>query len=509
MKTPASSASKAQVVPAVLETEEMKYKQKCKELKRRIREIEDTNESAAINISRTKRAIKRLRLERAFILEKLEERTFLKVDDSDGTPSPPGSPIQHSLLKFCNGDLSIPDTLPGSTSADASSTTGLLSNIKERKGGKRDTEELGIATSQQPVATATARGKRNIPPRDPNMPKRPQNAYIIFCDLERDRVRAEMEKQQPGESFDLTKAMAETWREMNDNDKKLYQKLYEEDKLRYFKQMAAYSSPNLTTSEKKERARAEKALKELEDKRDELTAINTDIEENEHEDDHEHEREEENENENEHELEHEHESENLENKNIENKNIENKNIENKNLQHIKVELEPAGMPKDKGGKRESANSKEENTISTLELTNGKKISEPVPVEASVSQASDLVNERNSLLNSETKVNEKSITESKDPEPIGKSVSLTSQLPQNGSTPEPKLSAEKVTSVEAPVSPLSTVNSGISGVTVPASGVLAETIQTKSLGMNAAQDNISETEISGVKPLLNTSPNSES
>ncbi len=66
------------------ESEDVKYKQKCKDLKRRIQEIEDHNDVVTIKIARAKRAVQRLRLERAFLLEKLEERTFMGVGEEHG-----------------------------------------------------------------------------------------------------------------------------------------------------------------------------------------------------------------------------------------------------------------------------------------------------------------------------------------------------------------------------------------------------------------------------------------
>jgi non-histone protein 10 len=201
--------------------EEQKYLQKCKELKRRIREIEDHNDAMALSIARTKRSIQRIRLERALLLEKLEERTLFKVDDSDGTVSPPLSPIEDGEHQDHHEDVHA-----------------------ESSGAK----------------------KRVPPPRNPNLPKRPQNAYIIFCEVEKDRVRNELEHIQPGEPFDLTKAMAEAWKDLDPKGKSPFYALYEDDKIRYYREMAAYSDPNATPSEVREKQRAIKALRDLENK---------------------------------------------------------------------------------------------------------------------------------------------------------------------------------------------------------------------------------------------------
>lgn len=216
--------------PVKNEPAEQKYLEKCRELKRRIREIEEYNEAMAVSISRTKRSIQRLRLERSFLLEKLEERTFFKVDDSDGSISPPLSPV--------GGD---------------------------KKSEVHLEREESIAN---PVVSgeSSCPKKRVLPPRNPNMPKKPQNAYIIFCEVEKDRVRNELEHIQPGEPFDLTKAMAEAWKDLGPKGRSPFYALYEDDKVRYIKEMAAYSDPNATPTELREKQRAIKALRELERK---------------------------------------------------------------------------------------------------------------------------------------------------------------------------------------------------------------------------------------------------
>ena len=65
-----------------MSTDEVKkYKHKSKELKRRISALERESEDHIVQIARAKQAIQRLRLERAFIFERLEERVPVFADD--------------------------------------------------------------------------------------------------------------------------------------------------------------------------------------------------------------------------------------------------------------------------------------------------------------------------------------------------------------------------------------------------------------------------------------------
>ena len=59
-----------QVIP--LETEAMRMKQKCKDLKQKITEIEKQNQVRAIGVSRAKDSISRLRFEYSSLLELIE-----------------------------------------------------------------------------------------------------------------------------------------------------------------------------------------------------------------------------------------------------------------------------------------------------------------------------------------------------------------------------------------------------------------------------------------------------
>jgi len=50
-------------------------------------DVEAENDRLTVEIDRAKRSITRMRLERALLLEKLEEKTPAHVDDSEGSES--------------------------------------------------------------------------------------------------------------------------------------------------------------------------------------------------------------------------------------------------------------------------------------------------------------------------------------------------------------------------------------------------------------------------------------
>lgn len=66
-------------------------------------EVEEANDAARLRLSRMRRAINKMRLERAFLLEQMSKRTSTNVEDSEGSPSPPptvGSSISLLLRPF-------------------------------------------------------------------------------------------------------------------------------------------------------------------------------------------------------------------------------------------------------------------------------------------------------------------------------------------------------------------------------------------------------------------------
>ncbi|KAF1808237.1 hypothetical protein P152DRAFT_462729 [Eremomyces bilateralis CBS 781.70] len=105
---------------------EYAYYQKCIALKRRINEIEDSNDTVRLRKARVSRAILKMRLERALLLEQLQKRMEHNPDDSDRTDSPPptngidgadadesGRRVENGEMNGARGDVEMDDAQSG------------------------------------------------------------------------------------------------------------------------------------------------------------------------------------------------------------------------------------------------------------------------------------------------------------------------------------------------------------------------------------------------------------
>ncbi|KAK6461674.1 hypothetical protein DFJ63DRAFT_336453 [Scheffersomyces coipomensis] len=184
----------------------------------RINEVEETNEIATLALMRTKAVTRRLRLEYAILLERLEERAT-KLPSGIGGFEEMASPPTPSVL-----DESL------NVNNSAASKNGV-----SKKGNKK----AKLVSTASGESGSSSSVKQKI--RDPDMPKRPTNAYLIFCDMEKEKIKKENEEKNPGVVSDLSKSMTEAWKGLDEEDKKPYFKLYVDDKARYEKEMQAYN----------------------------------------------------------------------------------------------------------------------------------------------------------------------------------------------------------------------------------------------------------------------------
>lgn len=76
---------------------ETAYYRKCIDLRRRINDIEESNDGTRLRIKRLNRGIQKMRLERAFLLEQLHKHMEYDIDNSDRSSSPPPTPTDKPL----------------------------------------------------------------------------------------------------------------------------------------------------------------------------------------------------------------------------------------------------------------------------------------------------------------------------------------------------------------------------------------------------------------------------
>ncbi|EHN03197.1 Nhp10p [Saccharomyces cerevisiae x Saccharomyces kudriavzevii VIN7] len=179
------------------------------EKKHRLEELKDQNVVLGLAIQRSRLSVKRLKLEYGVLLERLESRIEL------------------------DPELNCEDPLP----TLASFKQELLTKPFRKSKTKR----------------------HKVKERDPNMPKRPTNAYLLYCEMNKERIR------QNG-SLDVTRDLAEGWKNLNEQDRKPYYKLYSEDRERYQTEMEIYNKKISSADADDDKEESEQKVKNDEEK---------------------------------------------------------------------------------------------------------------------------------------------------------------------------------------------------------------------------------------------------
>lgn len=101
-------------------------------------------------------------------------------------------------------------------------------------------EELELAEKRifDKINSTTTPAKKVKSKKDPNAPKKPSTAFILFSSEQRSLIK----EQNPEITFaELSKKLGESWKSVDDKTKSKFIDLAEADKDRYKKQMESYS----------------------------------------------------------------------------------------------------------------------------------------------------------------------------------------------------------------------------------------------------------------------------
>eukprot|EP01135_Chromosphaera_perkinsii_P001592 Nk52_evm62s207 gene=Nk52_evmTU62s207 len=206
--------------PPAKGAEEIKtYKDKYKTCKKRARELEGVNQELLLKLKKAKKIVDRLKLERAFLLDKVEK--FEEYTRS----AMPGSGIFSKAA---------PKTIVGT-------------NVKP-------SASVGAAAMAAPESLKKKKA-------DPNAPRKPANAFFMFCTEIRESIQKELKNSnQDSSHFDVTKQLGARWKALSEAERGKYFQMYIEDKERYQREMDAYTKGEFNRAD----ADSKKA-KELED----------------------------------------------------------------------------------------------------------------------------------------------------------------------------------------------------------------------------------------------------
>jgi len=206
--------------PALPPTVEEAYRRKCIQLKERSKEIEDENDAYRLRLARLKRQIQKCRLERAFLLEQIAKRTSTNVEDSDGSPSPPPTPDNKPLrMKRGHGQSGRKSSL----GPDSVNATFISQNL----GGLSPSSDA-YSHSQLDPPVEKVRGRR-ANGRRVKMPKRPSNAFEIYCNDMRPTLKEQNKEKIESGEFRVEEALARGWKELSDEAKEEFQARFERD----------------------------------------------------------------------------------------------------------------------------------------------------------------------------------------------------------------------------------------------------------------------------------------
>lgn len=103
--------------------------------------------------------------------------------------------------------------------------------------------------------------RKRKPEKDPNKPKRPQSAFLLYLNKNREAFNEEAGTKNPGT---IGKLASEKWKELSENDKKQFNDEAEKLKAAYEIEMTKYNKENPTSPTKK--AKTEKPEEKIEKK---------------------------------------------------------------------------------------------------------------------------------------------------------------------------------------------------------------------------------------------------
>ncbi|KAJ2491187.1 non-histone protein [Coemansia sp. RSA 2050] len=244
MLRPKDATSATAAAASTEGTEEKHHKYRCRDLKRQLDELEEYNELLAIKLLRSKKRLRRMKIERNILLERFE-RTHHNHNEGFASDSDSDAPLRDTFPRPVVSDseptVALRSTSPGM--AATPTARGRRKGVQHHKAAHNPTSSSTSTPLLPPIdattSSHTSTGRKPRSDKDPNAPKRPANAFVLYCQDERPSIKSAGTDLTSG---DLTRALAVTWKGLPQEEKQKYFDLYEREMNRYNQEFAKYKS---------------------------------------------------------------------------------------------------------------------------------------------------------------------------------------------------------------------------------------------------------------------------
>lgn len=221
--------------------QETAFLKKYFSLRKKCEQLQQANEKIVNRIQHVQKLIKRYKREKRFLANRLDEYgdpfrdTQVPVmweEDQLYNMLKPPPPYVPPTSETNREGLSKPKL-----SQDKSPAASLLQSINPLL--------FAHGFGETNLQSGSGKGKQKAKPdkdKDPNAPKKPANAFLLFCQQQRTSVQEEYYKEHHEEisNHELTKRLAQHWNSLNTDQKKVFYDMYELEKERYDKEMREY-----------------------------------------------------------------------------------------------------------------------------------------------------------------------------------------------------------------------------------------------------------------------------
>lgn len=213
-------------------------RRKCLLLKRKCDSVENNNKKLLNRIYHVRKTISRLSRERRGLMKKLDELKDSYKTLERTTPLEDG-PFMY-LLGFADQSGQRTHIKPA-----IDPRTGFPVVTKPKIPNKSSSF---ISSRGNPPTSSRKKksrdGMKADKEKDPNAPKKPANAFLMFCQEKRLSASQanKIENRKPEMSHaDLTKQLAKQWNDLEEKQKKRYYVAYEREKAKYVEEVRQYS----------------------------------------------------------------------------------------------------------------------------------------------------------------------------------------------------------------------------------------------------------------------------